>query len=203
MTMGALRSPSQLRRQPGNRHQILELSARRLNAPLFLPFGPSRASNPAQVFLLPGLTPSESGCDACGAISLGEATMDEGEGVLSSTQEAAAEAGMATVEAAKSAQEVVTDAAKVTVEAEREMVTTAASALSEAVAGTTEKPRKAKRARGSTKKRASTAARPRKATKKSAAKKPARKAAPARRRSSTKARRSSLASSRRGARRGH
>jgi hypothetical protein len=78
--------------------------------------------------------------------------MDEGEDVVSSTQDAVADAAKAGVEAAKSAQEVVTDAAKATVEAAKEAVSTAASALSEAVAGTTEKPRKAKRGRGGTKK---------------------------------------------------
>jgi hypothetical protein len=161
-----------------------------------------RASNPAQVSCWLGLTLCESGCDTYGQVSRRGAKMDEGEGVVSSTQDAVAEAAKAGVEAAKSAQEVVADAAKATVEVAKEVVSTDASALSEAVGGTTEKPRKAKRARGGTKKRASTAARPRKVTRKSAVKKPARKAAPARGRTSTKARRSSSAKSRRGSRRG-
>src|SRR5262249_51226390 len=63
------------------------------------------------------------------------------------------------------------DAAKATVEAGKEMISTAPSAVSEAVASTSEKPRKASRTRDSNKKRASTAARPRKAIRKSAAKK--------------------------------
>ena len=89
----------------------------------------------------------------------GDLAMDkDDEGVLASTLEALSDAAKASVEVAKSAQEVVADAAKATVEAGREMVSTAPSAFSEAVAGTTEKPRKAKRARGSTKKRASAAA---------------------------------------------
>src|SRR5262249_7698252 len=97
-----------------------------------------------------------------------EAAMDEGEGVLSSTQEAAADAAKANVEVAKSAHEVLTDAAKANVEAAKEVVSTAASALSQAVAGTPERPRKAKRARRGTKKAVSTAVRPRKTTRKSA-----------------------------------
>jgi hypothetical protein len=157
-----------------------------LNAPLFLAVGlsrctVSRASNPAKVFFVPALTLSESRYDVCEAISLWGKTMDnEGEGVLSST----------------------VDAAKASVEAAKEVGSTAASVVTEAVAGTTEKPQKAKRAKGSTKKAVSTAARPRKTAKKTAAKKPARKVAPAQGRASTKGRRTPSAKSRRGSRRG-
>jgi hypothetical protein len=126
--------------------------------------------------------------------------MRDGEAGLSSTLKALGDASKANLEVAKVAQEFVMDAAKATVEAEKEMA--APSALSEAVASTTEKPRKLKRTRGRNKKPALTAARPRKATRKSAAKKLARKAPPARGRTSTKAHRSSSAKSRRGSRRG-
>ena len=77
--------------------------------------------------------------------------MDEGEGVLSATQEATAEAVKTAMETAKSAQEIVMDAAKANVEAGKEVVSTTAGAVSAAV-GAPERPRKAKRASGSTKK---------------------------------------------------
>jgi hypothetical protein len=128
--------------------------------------------------------------------------MHDGEAGLSSTLKALGDASKANLEVAKVAQEFVMDAAKANVEAEKEMVSTAPRALSEAVASTTEKPRKLKRTRGRNKKPALTAARPRKATRKSAAKKLARKAPPMRGRTSTRARRSSSAKARRGSRRG-